>query len=113
MRSTFPVDQPSVLVIPWSWIVSPSPARAAEVTLNSSSSNQKAWQLRQPSSSSGFPFTSREYADPASVDYSRVEVPNALWHQDHTFTCFAFPTFTEADCQQIGQALVKVVKAYS
>jgi len=62
---------------------------------------------------SGFPFTSREYADPTSVDYAQVEVPNALWHQDHTFTCFAFPTFAEEDCQQIGQALVKVIKAYA
>jgi dTDP-4-amino-4,6-dideoxygalactose transaminase len=62
---------------------------------------------------SGFPFTSREYTDPASVDYSRVEVPNALWHERHTFTCFAYPTFTEADMHQIAQALVKVIKAYA
>jgi len=26
---------------------------------------------------SGFPFTSKEYADPQSVDYSKVEVPHA------------------------------------
>ncbi len=44
---------------------------------------------------SGFPFTSKEYADPSSVDYSKVEVPNARWHEAHTFTCFAFPTFGE------------------
>jgi dTDP-4-amino-4,6-dideoxygalactose transaminase len=62
---------------------------------------------------SGFPFNSKEYTDPASVDYTKVEVPNALWHQDHTFTCFAFPTFTEEDCQQIGAALAKVIKTYS
>jgi dTDP-4-amino-4,6-dideoxygalactose transaminase len=62
---------------------------------------------------SGFPFTSKEYADPASTDYSQVEAPNALWHQDHTFTCFAYPTVTEEACEQIGQALVKVIKAYS
>jgi len=62
---------------------------------------------------SGFPFTSREYTDPASVDYSNVNVPNALWHQCHTFTCFAYPTFTEDDMQQIAAALVKVINAYS
>ncbi|MBE0535025.1 MAG: DegT/DnrJ/EryC1/StrS family aminotransferase [Phycisphaerae bacterium] len=62
---------------------------------------------------SGFPFTSREYANPASVDYSTVEVPNAVWHQNHTFTCFAFPTFTAEDCQQIGAALAKVIRAYT
>jgi len=61
---------------------------------------------------SGFPFASREYTNPASVDYSQVEVPNALWHETHTFTCFAYPTFTEEDMHQIAQALVKVTKAY-
>ena len=62
---------------------------------------------------SRFPFTSKEYADPNSVDYSKVEVPNATWHESHTFTCFAFPTFTEENMKQIAAALVKVIKAYS
>ena len=60
-----------------------------------------------------FPFTSTEYTDPEAVDYSKVEVPNAVWHESHTFTCFAFPTFTADDMRQIAAALVKVVKAYS
>ena len=62
---------------------------------------------------SGFPFKSKEYTDPRSADYSSVAVPNSLWHQAHTFTCFAFPTFTEDDCVQIGSALAKVIGAYS
>jgi dTDP-4-amino-4,6-dideoxygalactose transaminase len=62
---------------------------------------------------SGFPFRSAEYTNPASVNYSEVQVPNALWHEEHTFTCFAFPTFTEDDMLQIAQALVKVIDAYS
>jgi dTDP-4-amino-4,6-dideoxygalactose transaminase len=62
---------------------------------------------------SGFPFRSLEYANPASVDYSHVQVPNAIWHEDHTFTCFAYPTFTEDDMHQIARALVKVIDAYS
>jgi dTDP-4-amino-4,6-dideoxygalactose transaminase len=62
---------------------------------------------------SGFPFTSREYADPASVDYTRVDVPNARWHQTHTFTCFAYPTFEPHHCEQIGVALKKVIRAYA
>ena len=62
---------------------------------------------------SGFPFASKEYADPESVDYSNVEVPNALWHESHTFTCFAFPTYTVENCEQIGNALRKVILAYS
>jgi dTDP-4-amino-4,6-dideoxygalactose transaminase len=62
---------------------------------------------------SGFPFRSKEYTTPSSVDYSKVEVPNALWHEGHTFTCFAYPTFTEDDMRQIAGALVKVIKAYT
>ncbi len=62
---------------------------------------------------SHFPFRSREYADPRSTDYSKVEVPNALWHQTHTFTCFAYPTYEPRHCEQIAEALVKVINAYS
>jgi dTDP-4-amino-4,6-dideoxygalactose transaminase len=74
---------------------------------------EKAFQQHNSFGTSGFPFKSKEYANPQSVDYSKVEVPNAVWHQSHTFTCFAFPTYTEEDCQQIGNALAKVIKAYS
>ena len=62
---------------------------------------------------SAFPFASKEYTDPESVDYAKVEVPNAVWHQAHTFTCFAYPTFTQEDMEQIADALVKVIRAYS
>ena len=74
---------------------------------------EKAFMEKRGFGDSGFPFTSKEYASPESVDYTKVEVPNAVWHQDHTFTCFAFPTFTEDDMHQIANALVKVIKAYS
>jgi dTDP-4-amino-4,6-dideoxygalactose transaminase len=74
---------------------------------------EKAYTAHHAFGRSGFPFTSKEYADPASVDYRKVDVPNALWHQGHTFTCFAFPTFTEQDCRQIGTALAKVIQAYA
>ena len=62
---------------------------------------------------SGFPFTSSEYTDAAAADYSQVDVPNAKWHEEHTFTCFAFPTYSESDVRQIAAALVKVIRAYS
>jgi dTDP-4-amino-4,6-dideoxygalactose transaminase len=62
---------------------------------------------------SGFPFRSKEYATPSSVDYSAVEVPNARWHESHTFTCFAYPTFSEDDMHQIAGALLKVIQAYT
>jgi dTDP-4-amino-4,6-dideoxygalactose transaminase len=62
---------------------------------------------------SGFPFQSKEYTTAANADYSEVEVPNAVWHEGHTFTCFGYPTYTEEDMHQIANALVKVIKAYS
>ena len=74
---------------------------------------EKAYTKHNAFGRSGFPFESKEYTNPESVDYSKVEVPNALWHQSHTFTCFAFPTFTEEDCRQIGAALAKVIGAYT
>jgi len=74
---------------------------------------ERAFKEHNSFGKSGFPFKSKEYTNPESVDYSKVEVPNAVWHQSHTFTCFAFPTYTEEDCRQIGSALVKVIKAYS
>ena len=74
---------------------------------------EKAFREHNAFGRSGFPFTSKEYTDPASVDYGSVEVPNAVWHQTHTFTCFGFPTYEEEDMQQIAGALVKVIKAYS
>jgi dTDP-4-amino-4,6-dideoxygalactose transaminase len=74
---------------------------------------ERAFQQHNSFGKSGFPFKSKEYANPESVDYSKVDVPNAVWHQSHTFTCFAFPTYTEDDCRQIGHALAKVIKAYS
>jgi len=73
---------------------------------------ERAYREHNAYGRSGFPFRSREYTDPTSVDYEAVSVPNAVWHQGHTFTCFAFPTYTEDDCRQIGGALRKVIQAH-
>ena len=75
--------------------------------------SEKAFQAKNGFGNSGFPFASEEYTDPASADYTAVDVPNALWHEDHTFTCFPFPTLSEEDAKQIAAAMVKVIKAYS
>lgn len=74
---------------------------------------EQAFQSHNAFGRSGFPFKSSEYTDPASADYTHVEVPNARWHEEHTFTCFAFPTYTEENCEQIGDALRKVILAYA
>jgi dTDP-4-amino-4,6-dideoxygalactose transaminase len=74
---------------------------------------EKAFTESRGFGRTGFPFTSAEYTDPESVDYSKVAVPNALWHQTHTFTCFAFPTYSPENMHEIAAALVKVITAYS
>lgn len=72
---------------------------------------ERAFREHNAFGRSGFPFTSKEYATPASVDYSQVKVPNAVWHQEHTFTCFASPTYEPHHCERIGEALRKVIRA--
>jgi dTDP-4-amino-4,6-dideoxygalactose transaminase len=72
---------------------------------------ERAFQEHNAFGRTGFPFKSKEYADPKSVNYKNVDVPNARWHEAHTFTCFAYPTYTESDMEQIANALLKVLKA--
>ena len=74
---------------------------------------EKAFRAYNAFGRSSFPFKSKEYADPEAVDYTKVEVPHALWHEDHTFTCFGFPTFSEDDMEQVAAAILKVIDAHS
>ena len=74
---------------------------------------EKAFMEKQAFGDSGFPFVSKEYSSPESVDYTKVDVPNARWHEQHTFTCFGFPTSTEEDMKQVADAIEKVIRAYS
>ncbi len=62
---------------------------------------------------SKFPFDSKEFTDPPSVDYSRVEAPTATWHQTRTFITFIFPTYGEEFMHGIASAIKKVIAAYS
>jgi len=62
---------------------------------------------------SGFPFTSKEYTDSVAVDYSNVDVPNAVWHQSRTFITFIFPTYEEEHMNGIAQGIRKVIAAYA
>ena len=74
---------------------------------------ERAFTEKRSFGRTGFPFTSREYTNPESVEYAKVEVPNAIWHESHTFTCFPFPSFTEEDMRQVADALIKVIRAYT
>ncbi len=62
---------------------------------------------------SKFPFESRDYTNPESVDYSKVDVPNAIWHQPRTFITFIFPTYGEELMHKIARSIKKVIQAYS
>lgn len=74
---------------------------------------EAAFQKHCAYGNSGFPFTSKEYADPASVDYTKVHVPNAVWHQTRTFITFVFPTYEEEHMRGIAAAVKKVIAAFA
>jgi dTDP-4-amino-4,6-dideoxygalactose transaminase len=74
---------------------------------------ERAFREHTSFGDTGFPFTSREYSDPASVDYARVEVPNAVWHQTHTFITFIFPTYEEEHMHGIAKGITKVIAAFA
>ena len=74
---------------------------------------EAAFQNHSAYGKSGFPFKSREYATPESVDYTHVDVPNAEWHQERTFITFIFPTYEETLMHGIASAIKKVISAYS
>ncbi len=60
---------------------------------------------------SKFPFVSQHHPEP--IDYTQVDVPNAIWHQARTFITFIFPTYEEQHMQGIAKAIKKVIGAYA
>jgi len=74
---------------------------------------ERAFQELNGFGTAKFPFRSKEYADPASVDYTKVDVPNAIWHQPRTFITFIFPTYEERHMQGIAKGIKKVIEAYA
>jgi dTDP-4-amino-4,6-dideoxygalactose transaminase len=74
---------------------------------------EAAFQCHNAYGNSGFPFKSSEYTNPASVDYTNVEVPNAEWHQKRTFITFIFPTYEEEHMHGIAAGIKKVIAAYT
>ena len=59
-----------------------------------------------------FPFQSKEYTDPKSVQYDNVECPNAAWHQDRTFITVVHPTLASRHMELIAKGIKKVLAAY-
>lgn len=74
---------------------------------------EQAFQQHNGFGHSKFPFVSREFTEPDSVDYSNLDVPNAEWHQSRTLITFIFPTYEREHMQQIAAGIKKVVSAYA
>ena len=58
-----------------------------------------------------FPFESKEYTTPASVDYENVFCENAAWHRDRTFNVFTHPVYTQKYREYTARAIKKVLGA--
>lgn len=75
--------------------------------------SEKAFQEHRGFGNTKFPFESKEYTTPGASDYTNVEVPNAVWHQTHTFITFIFPTYEEDHMRGIAAGIKKVIAAYA
>jgi dTDP-4-amino-4,6-dideoxygalactose transaminase len=60
-----------------------------------------------------FPFESREYTSPESVDYGKVFCPNAAWLEDRTFIVLCHPRLEEEHMHLIAQAVRKVADHFA
>jgi len=59
-----------------------------------------------------FPFKSKEYTDPESVQYDRVHCSNAAWLEERTFIVHCYPTLEEEHMRLIAEGIKKVLSYY-
>jgi dTDP-4-amino-4,6-dideoxygalactose transaminase len=59
-----------------------------------------------------FPFKSKEYTDPKSVQYDKVYCPNAAWLEERTFIVHCYPTLEEEHMRLIAKGIRKVLNHY-
>jgi len=60
-----------------------------------------------------FPFRSKEYSNPESVQYDKVFCPNCAWLEDRTFVVHIWPTLEDEHMHLVGEAILKVARAYA
>ncbi len=60
-----------------------------------------------------FPFESKEYTNPLSVQYDKVYCPNAAWLEERTFITLVHPALEEEHMYLIAEAIKKVARAYA
>ena len=58
-----------------------------------------------------FPFESKEYANPESVKYKEVSLPNAARYQTNTFITLCHPMLEEEHMKLIATGIKKVLAA--
>ena len=59
-----------------------------------------------------FPFNSKEYTNPDSVNYKALELPNAMKYQTNTFMTLCHPMLEENHMRLIAAGIKKVLAAY-
>ncbi len=59
-----------------------------------------------------FPFESKEYTSPDSVNYKDLQLPNALKYQSNTFMTLCHPMLEEEHMKLIAAGIKKVLAAY-
>lgn len=60
-----------------------------------------------------FPFKSKEFTNPKSVQYKKVHMPVASEYQKNTFFTICWPTLGVTHMRQIAKAIKKVLAAYA
>ena len=73
---------------------------------------ERAYQELGGFGAAKFPFTSKEYTSPESVQYSKTVCPNAKLLRDCTFSLFLHPTWEEKHIQRCIDGVKQVLSAH-
>ncbi|MBR5505394.1 MAG: DegT/DnrJ/EryC1/StrS family aminotransferase, partial [Clostridia bacterium] len=73
---------------------------------------EKAYREHNGFGTTKFPFESKEYADPASVQYDKVLCPKAKSLRDETLSLFLHPTWEEVHIQRCIDGFKAVIEKH-
>ena len=74
---------------------------------------EKAYQEHNGFGKAKFPFRSKEYTDPGSVDYGKVKCDNSAWCEERTFITMCHPRLEEQHMKVIAGAIKKVIRGFA
>ncbi|OGS21689.1 MAG: aminotransferase DegT [Elusimicrobia bacterium RIFOXYA2_FULL_40_6] len=72
---------------------------------------EKAYQQHNGFGKAKFPFESKEYTDPKSVQYDKVKCEMSAWLENRTFITLCHPMLEEKHMKLIAQAIKKTIQA--